>query len=102
VNPRKEKIDGLMRLIDSLTNSMLEQIANRMFEDLDSLFIQRQQLIDELIELAADDITSEEIHSYLVTFRHRDNSIMRMLQQESEQVKNNLLQLAKVKRYISA
>lgn len=101
VSQFNSRITELTKSIDALTDAVSERVASKLFDELDALLTHRHQLISELISLHASGIGQEKLRDYLITVRHRDTRIMQMLQNESDHVKNSLLQLGKIKRYIT-
>lgn len=101
MNQHKLILDQLIQSIDSITRTMCDLLARKLFDEVDGLFIRRQELISELMALHASGIAQDEIRSYFDSMRERDRDMLQMLQQEANQVKSNLLQLGKVKQYIT-
>lgn len=100
MNQYLQKIEDLKKLIDTLTESIADNVSKNLLTELDGLLSQRHNLIAELILLHSSDESRKDLINYLISIRKRDHGIMQVLVDERDQVKNTLLQMNKVKEYL--
>lgn len=97
----KAKAIELKNSIDSLTNDIIARIQQHEFENIDALLTHRHTLVAELIATHTANDEKEDLINYLLTVRERDHSLLQALKEKQDLVKTSVLQLNKVKEYIS-
>lgn len=97
----KAKAKELKNSIDALTSDIIVRIQAHSFENIEALLTHRHTLVSELIAAHKDDDEKEALINYLLTVRERDSMLMEALKEKQDLVKTSILQISKVKQYIS-
>lgn len=91
----------LMQTIEALTTDIITQLTNDVMNTAESLLAQRQQLMSELISLHATGTDIVNVRDFVAMIHERDQSVMAMLKNEREHIKDALSKLNKVKQYVT-
>lgn len=87
--------------VDMLTQDILEKIKCNELNEVSGLFMQRFDLLTEIISNVATDEDKKILLSYLTHFQRRDQAIMLSLSKEQEIIKTTLLNIKHLKTYVN-
>jgi hypothetical protein len=87
--------------IDMLTQDILEKIKSNELSEVSSLFMQRFDLLTEIISYVVTNEDKKILLSYLTHFQRRDQAIMLSLSKEQEIIKSTLLNIKHLKTYVN-
>lgn len=98
----QKQIAVTMEFIDLLTKKIVDQINKNDWKDLDSLFDERLKMLNSLIKLFESENSDRKVLTdYLLEFQKRDELIGMNVAKELEMVRNSLLNINNVKKYIN-
>lgn len=90
--------DALMKLIDGLSQDMLDKIYQSEVSMVNAMLSERADLIHELIAVNAQIPHSHLMH-YLIDLHERDKKLMLSVQREQKQVHDILVNLKSLQEY---
>ncbi len=91
----------LKHRIDVLTQDILERIKCNELNEVSSLFMQRFDLLTEVISCVVTDEDKKLLLNYLTHFQRRDQAIMLSLSKEQEIIRTTLLNIKHLKTYVN-
>lgn len=101
INNTQVSIHELIQQLNQLTQLIFKNIAEQDYADMEALLLKRQQYIQQFISLCASAVNIADYGQYFIDIKKHDADIMNALVKQNDALHQVLLQVGKVKQYIS-